>query len=79
MSKADDAQKLFMIHVGDASSQPLFLGLVAAIIGFGGFKIFTGQQGEVASKPSKAVRVAKRQVQARLDLQVSHHSFQLIE
>ena len=45
------------------SSSPAFLGLVAAVIGFGGYKIFTGRQGQVASKPGKAVRGAKRQVQ----------------
>ena len=48
------------------SSQPLFLGLVAAVIGFGGYKVFTGRQGQVASKPGKAARGAKRQVQVNI-------------
>lgn len=33
------------------------------MVGFGGYKIFTGRQGQVASKPDKAARGAKRQVQ----------------
>ena len=45
------------------SSQPLLLGLVAAVVGFGGYKIFTGRQGQVASKPGKAAQGVKRQVQ----------------
>ena len=60
-----EASSIIEILDADAgSSQPLVLGIAAAAIGFGGFKIFTGKQGEVATKPRKAAQGLKRQVQA---------------
>ena len=39
------------------------VGVLAAALGLGGYKVFSGKQGDVASKPKRAGKQVARQAQ----------------
>lgn len=67
-SRIIETSKVLLGNAEFGSSQPLLFALAAAVVGFGGFKVFTNRQGNVASKPNRAARGSKQQIKVSYGL-----------